>query len=193
MRKIIQLTFLSLVFLISGQLAALELKGIEIPQKFTQKSSGKELVLNGSGIRTKFVFSIYVGALHVAQKSKDPVAIINSDSAKAVTMYFLYDKIEKKKLTDGWTEGFEENLSEEMFSKLKTKIDQFNSYFPDVVSGDIVLIDFLPSGNTQLTINNKVVGEVKGKDFQQAVLKIWLGNEPADEDLKNGMLGQAEE
>ena len=37
--------------------------------------------------------------------------------------------------------------------------------------------------------NGKALGTIKGRDFKYALFKIWLGEEPASEGIKNGMLG----
>ena len=33
-------------------------------------------------------------------------------------------------------------------------------------------------------------GTIEGLDFKKALFGIWLGNKPADDDLKDGMLGK---
>jgi len=40
-----------------------------------------------------------------------------------------------------------------------------------------------------VTIKGNEVALIKGKDFYQALLKIWLGEEPADDGLKDALLG----
>lgn len=46
---------------------------------------------------------------------------------------------------------------------------------------------------TRLTINGEEKGVIAGADFYSALLDIWLGDEPADDDLKDAMLGIANE
>ena len=36
--------------------------------------------------------------------------------------------------------------------------------------------------------NGKEVGVVEGLDFKKALFAIWLGEDPADDDLKEAML-----
>jgi hypothetical protein len=36
-------------------------------------------------------------------------------------------------------------------------------------------------------------GNIQGADFYRALLQVWLGEEPADSDLKRAMLGSEEE
>ena len=54
-----------------------------------------------------------------------------------------------------------------------------------------MFIDFLPEGATRLTVNNEVRGsDVAGEDFFNALLKIWIGNKPVQDDLKQALLGK---
>jgi hypothetical protein len=47
----------------------------------------------------------------------------------------------------------------------------------------------LPRGDTRVWINDAQRGTVQGADFQRALLRVWLGNKPADTDLKQALLG----
>jgi len=167
------------------------IKGINIAEQITQPQTGQTLKLNGAGIRSKFIFDIYVGALYLPAKSTDAKQIINSPVPKRVSMYFVYSKIEKKKMTEAWNEAFSDALDKAAFKALKARIDQFNSYFPDIVKGDKVVIDFIPGQGVAISINGERKGVIAGNDFSQALLRIWLGDSPVDETLKDGMLGLA--
>jgi len=172
---------------------AVEVKGVNIADQVTQPESGKVLVLNGTGMRTKFFFDIYIGALYLAEKSSDAKIIIDSTTPKRVAMHFLREKIEKKKLTDGWNDAFDSTLDKETFSSLKIKIDEFNGFFPDIVKGDTVVVDFIPGKGTAISINEQRKGIIPGDDFQRALLAIWLGDSPPNKALKDGMLGTVKE
>jgi len=195
-KKLISATSAFLI-LLSSPVLALQIEDIEIPEQITQATSQQALALNGAGIRTKFIFNIYVGALYLSKSSKDAKQILTNAGSKRISMHFLYDKIEKEKMTNGWTDAFDDNLSGAQFTALKPSIDTFNSAFAsDTVKGDVVIIDFIggiDSKETTVTINNIEKARISGTDFQRAVLSIWLGESPADEDLKQAMLGVSEE
>jgi len=192
-KKLISIASAFLV-LLSSPVLALQIEDTEIPEQVTQTASKQALTLNGAGIRTKFIFNIYVGALYLSTSSKDVEKILNDTNSKRISMHFLYDKIEKEKMTNGWTDGFEDNLSETQFAALKPSIDKFNSAFSsDTVKGDLVVVDFIDNKETSVTINGTEKTRIGGADFQRAVLSIWLGESPADEDLKQAMLGIPEE
>src|SRR6185312_5440667 len=67
---------------------AASLAGVTLPD--TEQVAGKTLVLNGMGIRTKYMVKVYVGGLYLEQKSSDANAIIKADAPKQIVMKFLH-------------------------------------------------------------------------------------------------------
>ena len=172
---------------------AMTVADINIPETVSHTAKSTKLILNGAGIRTKFVFNIYVGSLYLENKAQTEKDIYNLPGEKRISMHFLYDEVSKEKLINGWNDGFEGNHSDDELSKIKTRITQFNNLFVTVKKGDVINLNFIPSTGTQIVLNGKINGTIKGDDFFTAVLKIWLGDEPADSDLKQAMLGITEE
>ena len=186
-RILVSLFFL----LISSQAAtALEVAGVMVPEKVAIGESSKQLVLNGAGIRKKFFIKIYVGALYLPAKQSKVDAILAETGAKRITMHFLYKELSAEKLVNGWNEGFTGNNSAEVVKSLQDRIDRFNKLFRTVKKGDVIRLDYLPEKGTQVLINDKLMGTVEGNDFNQAILKIWLGKKPADDGLKKAWLGK---
>lgn len=183
------LLLLSISSLYPFLLQAKEIAGINIPDTISFSDQSTKLRLNGAGIRTKFIFDIYVGSLYLETKQESVKGVYEAQGEKRISMHFLYDEVSKEKLVNGWNDGFENNNSEEQLAKIKNQIDQFNSLFVTVKRGDIINLDFIPTTGTQVEINGKSMGLVEGDDFFTVLLKIWLGEEPADSDLKEAMLG----
>jgi len=177
--------------LLSLSLHAQTVASINIEDNITLQDSAKKLVLNGAGIRTKFIFDIYIGALYLEQKQNTPVAIYQLGGEKRIHMHFLYDEISKEKLTNSWSEGFKNNHNDNELAKLQARINQFNAMFQAVKTGDVINLDFNPEKGTTVIINDVSKGVIKGNDFFSALLKIWLGEQPADNDLKQAMLGES--
>lgn len=165
-----------------------DVSGFDIPEQITLPGNSK-LILNGVGIRSKFFFKIYVGALYLPDRQTTSGAILEHSGPKRVSMFILYDEISTQKLADGWREGFENNLSSEEYAKLKQQLETFSALFPTVRQQDVIHLDYLPGTGTQVIINSKLRGTITGEDFNRALLKVWLGDEPADEELKEAMLG----
>ncbi len=163
-----------------------EIEGVRIADKALV--GGQSLVLNGAGVRTKFFFDIYIGALYVPKKTHDAAEVIHGAGNKRVLMHILYSEVSKDKLVKGWQAGFEKNAQD--LPALQTRLKRFNALFPDLHEGDEVVFDFLARGSTTVSIKGNTVGSIEGADFQQALLAVWLGDEPADDDLKEAMLGK---
>jgi len=182
----------SLFFLLitSQTAAALEVAGVMVPEKVGIGESSKQLILNGAGIRKKLFFKIYVGALYLPGKRNTVGTILGDPGPKRITMHFLYKEVSAEKLVNGWNEGFAGNNSAEVVKSLQDQINRFNKLFRTVKKGDVIRLDYLPDEGTQVWINEQRMGKVEGADFNQALLKIWLGPKPADDGLKKAWLGK---
>jgi len=179
--------------LFSTVLQARQLDEINFPDSVTIDGTESPIILNGMGYRTKFIFNIYVGGLYLESKADSRDAAQALKGPKRVVMHMVYDEVAREKMVSAWNEGFEENNSEEQFAKLKTRLDTLSSYFPDLKVGDVVLLDYVPVEGTRVTVNDDVKGIIEGEDFYTALLDVWLGDEPADDDLKDAMLGVSDD
>jgi hypothetical protein len=168
---------------------ARELAGIAIPEQARVHTDAAPLTLNGAGMRRKLFVSLYVGALYLPKPSRDADEIIAMPGAKRFSMHFVHKEITPDKLVPVWNEGFEKNLGAEKFRALRPRIANFNGLFPTLRRGDRVEIDFLPGRGVQVWINDRLRGKVAGDDFSRALLRIWLGEHPADSGLKKALLG----
>ena len=187
MNSRITFTSLLLLFFLPTASQAQEVAGVTLPEQV--KLSDTTLKLNGAGIRSKFFFDIYVGALYLPEKTKDAETAINMPGPKQVLMHFLYKEVSQEKLIDGWNDGFKDNHSREQFKALEPKLDAFNQLFITVKRGDQITLDYLPETGTRVSINKQIKGSIPGEEFYPALLRVWLGKKPADSDLKEGMLG----
>lgn len=176
------------LLLASSLTCAVEVAGVQIADTATLRD-GSVLKLNGAGIRSKFFFKIYVGALYLAEPARTTEQVLAAEGGKRVLMHFLYDELPAEKLVNGWNDGFQSNLGGTEHQTLKPKIDAFNALFSDVNKGDEISIDMLPGTGTQVWYGKDLRGTVEGAEFNQALLKIWLGDKPADSSLKKAMLG----
>lgn len=174
--------------LLTGTVQAREFKGINVPEEVLLDGASTTISLNGVGVRTKFFFDIYVGALYLESTAHTRDDILSLKGHKRVFMHFVYDEVSAEKLVAGWNEGFEGNLSEQQQAGLAEQIKTFNTMFDTVHAGDEVLLDYLPGQGTRVTIKGVIKGVIVGEDFNHALLNIWLGDEPADEGLKEAML-----
>ena len=189
MKNIATLSAIVCMMLLPAYVSALQIKGVTLPEQVTQDASRQKLVLNGAGIRAKFIFDIYIGALYLTEPADSAEKILADGSPRRVVMHFLYDEIEKEKMQSAWIEGFEDNLTDAQFSGLQSEIKTFNAAFGNTMENDVVILDFLPDNSTVVRINDTEKARISGTDFQRALLSVWLGESPVDGRLKKAMLG----
>ena len=174
---------------ISLPASARKIQGVEIPDTLSIANDDTTLVLNGAGIRKKFFLDIYIGALYLPSATTDAVAILNDTGPASILMHFLHSEVRKKKITAGWTNGLEANLTPAEMAAIRPKLDSFNKLFRTVREGDIIRVDYLPARGTEVRINNEWRGSIENNDFFRTLLQIWLGPHPVSKPLKQGMLG----
>lgn len=171
---------------------AAKLGDVEIPDSITLEGTQQSLQLNGFGYRTKFVFKVYVAGLYTAEKADSRDAVVNQAGPKRVLMHMVYDEVSADKMASAWRDGFENNQSEEKQAELNDRLEKLVSMFDTLREGDVIHLDYLPGKGTRVTIRGEHKGDIAGDDFYAALLDVWLGDDPADDDLKDALLGETE-
>jgi len=187
MRKLaLSLTVLAFLVGSTFNLHAGSLAGVTLPD--TQQLGGKTLVLNGMGIRTKFMVKVYVAGLYLEQKSSDANAIIKADTPKQIVMKFVHGA-SKSQMTDAFDEGFRNN-SPDAVKTMKAQIDQLLNALDAVKTGDEMVFTYVPGTGSSLAINGQNKVTIADPAFGPVLFSVWLGPKPPNEGLKKGMLGQ---
>ena len=175
----------------SGAFAqAVELEGVKLEP--TAQVGGAALQLNGAGLRTRAIFKVYVAGLYVPAKSTNPATLLAQKGPRRLQMTMLRN-VDADSFAAPLNDGLKNNHSEAQLAALKGQIDAFNATFKSVgeaKKGDVIGIEYLPDAGTRITVNGQAKGAaIPGEDFYAALLRIWLGDKPADGDLKKGLLG----
>lgn len=171
--------------------AAAEVEGVKLPDRVRLGDTGPELALNGAGVRTRLFFRVYVGSLYLQQKRDAADAVLADVGAKRVGMHMLRD-LDAAQLLSALNDGLKNNHTAEELAKLEPQRRQLEGIFAavkEVKSGDIVLLDYVPANGTRVVVNGATKGVIPSEEFNRALLRVWLGAQPADEALKKAMLG----
>jgi hypothetical protein len=160
----------------------------------TAAVAGNTLQLNGAGIRHKFVIKVYTAGLYLGAKAATPEAVIAAPGPKRLHVVMLRD-IDANELGRLFTRGMQDNAPKEEFSKSipgTLRMADIFSAKKKLVAGDNFSVDWAPGVGTTVLVNGKAQGEpVKEPEFFNALLRIWLGKQPADGALKEALLGRA--
>ncbi len=176
-----------------GALAAqVDVAGVKLDD--TIDVAGTKLQLNGAGIRYKAIFKVYVAALYVGKKAATPEEFFAATGPKRLTLTMLRD-VDSNDFGKAFTKGFEENATKSEMSKLIPGLIRMGQIFSDqkkLVAGDVITNDWVPGSGQVVTVKGKVQGEpFKEVEFFNAFIRIWLGPHPADDKLKDALLGKA--
>jgi hypothetical protein len=175
-----------------GNALAVEVAGVRFDDNVRLADS--DVVINGVGVRKKVFFQVYAMALYLPEKRSEVAAVLSDKGAKRVAITLMRD-LTAQQFVDALQEGIADNHSETEAAALKDRVRQFSDAMLSVgeaKTGSTVLIDWIPGAGTRLTVNGEVKGkDIDGDDFFAALLRIWLGNEPVQDDLKESLLGKA--
>lgn len=172
--------------------ATTDLAGMKLENQ--QTVAGSALVLNGARIRYKTVFKVYTAGLYLTSQADTPDEVLAVPGPKRLAVTMLRD-IDSAELGKLFSRGMEDNMDRAAFSKLipgVMRMSQVFSTHKQLKAGESFLIDWVPGSGTVITIKGKVEGEpFKEPEFFNALMRIWLGKNPADWQLKEALLGQA--
>ena len=178
---------LPLLLLAAPAAPARTLAGTTIPETVTLAGEPQPLALNGAGVRTKYMFKVYVGALYTTQPGTRAEQVLDARTPRVMRMQFLRE-LRADQIATGWQDGFAANQSEEALRVLAARLAQFSQLMRDVKMNDVLQVNLRPNGDTEVLFNERLRGTVPGADFQRALLEVWLGRSPADKDLKAALL-----
>ncbi|OYU43385.1 MAG: hypothetical protein CFE44_18685 [Burkholderiales bacterium PBB4] len=185
--------------LLGGALAlpaqALEVAGVHYaPQK---QSGTATLVLNGAGVRQLARKSLYTAALYLENKQTAAGAVMADQGAKQLNVTLLRD-VTSREINALLSRGLTTNSSDDQLVEIIPEIMDLGSLIAGqgkLRAGDSFQIDWSPTAGTTIVVRDrsqpKPTVEVFAKpDLIGAMMRIWLGTNPADEKLKAALLGQ---
>jgi hypothetical protein len=159
----------------------------------TAKVAGKDLKLNGAGMRTKFVVKVYAAGLYIPEKKSVVADILKQEGPRRVTLQMARD-ISSEDFGKAFMEGLNDNVDRSEKAKIVSQIGKFGEMFAMVEGlkkNDVLHIDWIPGTGTVCELNGKKLGEtVPDVAFYNAILRIWLGDKPVDRSLKTALLGE---
>ncbi|WLI89065.1 chalcone isomerase family protein [Massilia sp. R2A-15] len=170
--------------------SAAEVSGVKFDE--SARVAGKDLVLNGAGLRTKFIIKVYAAGLYLTEKKNAVPEVLKLDGPRRMQLVMMRD-ISSDDFGQAFMTGLDHNIDAAEKSKYVSQISKFGELFgsiPGVKKGDVLHIDWIPASGTVIELNGKKLGEpIPDVGFYNAVLRIWLGDRPADSSLKPQLLG----
>lgn len=169
-----------------------ELAGVRFPASIAL--GGTNLQLNGAGIRYRFVVRVYAAGLYLQGKAATTAQALAATGPKRIQVHMLRE-IDANELGRLLTRGMQDNAPRGEFSKFipgMLKLAELFAARKRLRQGDYFSVDYVPGTGTRVLVNGKPESDlIVEPEFFNALLRIWLGDKPADETLKEALLGRA--
>ena len=181
-----------LLLVCAGTAWAAELEGVSLEDR--ARVDGQEVQLNGMALRTRYHFvKIYVAGLYLPQKTTTSQAAIDGRGAKRISLTMVRDATAEQ-FIESIDHGLLANNSDAQLAEVKPQVDALFAKIRAVRAakkGLRIVIDYSPSSSsTTLFVDGAAQGgPMAGEAFYRALLRIWLGENPVQEDLKKALLG----
>lgn len=180
----------ALPFSTSAAAEAIDMAGVKFESKLDV--AGQNLQLNGAGIRYKFVVKVYAAGLYLGSKASTPEAVLAAPGVKRIQIVALRD-IDGNDLGRLFTKGIEQNTTRQEFMKSINgvlKIAELFASKKELMKGESFSVEYVPGIGSTVMLNGKPQGDaIKEPEFFSALMHIWLGHSPADDQLKDALLG----
>lgn len=174
----------------AGQVsAAVDVGGVKYEDSMSV--AGKELVLNGAGVRNKFVVKVYAAGLYLQEQKSTVDGVMKVDGPRRMRLVFLRD-VSTEDLGSAFMSALSSNTSEEDKAKIVAQVSKYGELFGQIDSvkkGDTLDTDWIPGVGNQCYLNGKKFGPaIPDIVFYNSVLRVWLGDKPVDPALKTKLL-----
>ena len=170
-------------------LANIDVGGVDFKSQDSVENTRVEL--NGAGLRTRLTFKVYAMGLYLRQPTSSPAAVLDDAGVKRIRIVMIRD-LKGKQFADALLAGLERNHDSVTLAALKPATDALLTAIMssgEAKAGTELILDQLASGATRLLINGQVQGsDIADPAFYPALLRIWLGEGPADSALKADLL-----
>ena len=82
------------------------------------------------------------------------------------------------------------NVKAESLAALRDRLELINRAYRDVREGDSYTLTYVPGKGTTLRLNGSPLVTIPGHDFATAYFRIWLGDDPISESMRDALLGR---
>jgi chalcone isomerase-like protein len=180
----------ALMFCAAPGVPAAEVAGVKLEDR--TKVGTTDLVLNGAGLRQRAFFKVYAIGLYLGEKKTGAAEAIGAPGPKRVAIHMLRD-VDAATFTEALVEGMRPNHDDATMKALEPRIAELASIMNELKEaqkGMLVLLDWQPGAGTVVSVDGKSRGKpIAGEDFYRALLRIWIGERPVQDDLKKALLG----
>lgn len=133
------------------------------------------------------VFKVYTAALYLPPDAKG--SDFWTEIPKRLEIAYLRPLSAADLVQSGDT-FLRRNTTEAEYTRIQEDLDRVNSWYQDVERGDRYTLTYMPGKGTQLSLNGIEQGVIPGTDFARFYFRIWLGNNPVSQSVRDTLMGE---
>lgn len=176
-----------LAILLSGAFLAeaAEIEGVTFRDRVQAGTTA--LALNGVGLaKYLYIIKVYVAALYLPEGSGAKEVL--GDIPKRLELHY-FQNINAADFAKAADQVLPQNVPLPTIAALRPQIDRLNSWYQNIKPGDRYTLTYQPGQGTELAYNGVPKGIIEGAEFAAAYFAIWLGPDPINHALKEGLMG----
>ena len=154
--------------------------------------AGQVLELNGVGLRAVAWLKGYAAGLYLSSRAHTAQQVLTAAGPKRLQLRMLLE-VDTEEFIKAFDKGIARNSAAAELPLLAVRMVRFDALLRAIGKlrkHDVVDLDWLPGQGLQFALNGQPQGAViPGEDLYAALLRIFVGERPADPELKVGLLG----
>lgn len=154
--------------------------------------AGQNLELNGVGLRAVSWLKGYAAGLYLGTRVRTAQQVLAAPGAKRLQLRMLQD-VSMEEFVKAFDKGIARNSPPAELPLLAERMARFDAILRaigKVNKRDVIDLDWLPGRGLQFALNGQTRdAPIPGEDLYAALLRIFIGERPADPELKIGLLG----
>jgi hypothetical protein len=151
------------------------------------QAGSTSLALKGVGLaRYLYTIKVYVAALYLPEGTEANEVL--GDIPKRLELQY-FQNIKAGDFAKAADQVLPQNVPPSTVAALRPRITRFHAWYQDIKPGDRYSLTYVPGQGTELAHNGVSKGVMEGADFAAAYFAIWLGPDPINNALREGLLG----
>ena len=136
----------------------------------------------------RMFFKLYDARLYTdAEQTTNIDELLDGENALLLEFDYLR-KIKKSIILESSGKILARNMSPSELALIQKRVDLINAMYRTVGEGDRSALSYVPGEGTTLWINGRSIITIQGKDFARLYFRIWLGEQPISERMRDALL-----
>lgn len=179
--------FLGLVALLASLCAGSGLRAEPVSPQSLSEDGATFQRIGAKTFRWMSILKVYDASLHLGA-GESPERVFADIPMR---LHLVYHRgFTAAEIVKGGDTLLARNVDAATLTALRDRLERLNATYRDVKPGDSYTLTYVPGAGTTLRLNGSALITVPGHDFAAAYFRIWLGDKPINDSLRDALLGR---